>query len=1097
MKVYKSNRVEKLLGPLAASLQTPLADPFASEQIVVHSAGMERWLTLQLAQRMQIAANLEFPYPGRLVQQAFETVLGLEHETLKAWDSDTLLWAVLAGLDELLDAPAFKALRGYVAQDPRGLKRYQLATRITRVFDRYGTYRPDMCLSWLRGGGEEGDWQPLLFRWLRTHIGSATIAELMRRFEDRLVHPSAQVSGLPQRITVFGVTTLPPLFVRIFALLSRHLQVQLFLLNPSDSWWADIRNKRQIQQGLFDSPQLAQDALAMEEGHPLLASLGKLGRDFQQVLEEAVYEEPDSGLFLDPGQDTLLHAIQSDVLHLRRRGGDHAPHDLAEGDGSIQVHACHGAMRQVQVLQDQLLHLFETLPDLQPRDVVVQLPDVEAWAPLVRAVFDRADDDPRFIPYKVADRCLKRDNPVAQATLAILSLVGGRAECSRVLALLAFEPIRTRFGLVVQDLELLTEWCAQAGIRWGWDAAHRAAHGQPEDPQNTWQFGLQRLLLGVAMRGNSTRMWSGVLPFDEIEGSISRQLGHFVDFVQRLRESVQSLERARSLQDWSQAISALLERMLHLDDDNAWQHLQVREVLSQAGAHAETQRFQRDVDLAVVLAHLSAAFDESRPASGFVGGKLLFTGMVPMRTIPFRVVCMLGLDEHAFPRVGQQLGFDWMHRKPRSGDRSAREDDRYLFLESLLSARERLIITYTGLGVRDNKELPPSVVVSELLDTAAETCGQSPSDQQERWRQQLLTHHPLQPFSPRSFTAPRFSYASDYLKGAQALLGPKEQLPPFFPEPLPSSAPRPELNLEELARFWSAPIPTLLTRGLGIRPQTQAIEIEDREPIELNALELYQIAQPLLGRSLAGETLEQAFDSVRAQGVLPLGTPGVTRYSELNALLGPLAEAVSGFVDGGPRPPLPVQARLGNTRLNGSLNHIYDWGRVLYQYSRIQSKHLVALWVEHLALQLHGPMRSMIIGRPETGGGIMCLALRPVEHPQRLLEQLIGLFHQGQRFPLLFFPDTSRTWARKTLGANSQKQLERAMYPTQRKWKSYNGLFRKEMGEGTQEQVARVMGGREPWDMELAVAQPPELGFYTLARQVWDPFLGHLYVERP
>lgn len=1100
MKVYKSNRVEALLDPLAATLARPLADPFAKEQIVVHSAGMERWLTLELAQRLEIAANLEFPYPGRVVQQAFEAALGMEKEQLKAWDSHALLWAVLAGLDELIDTPTFKALQGYVAHDPKGLKRYQLAVRITRVFDRYGTYRPELCLSWMRGGGEPTDWQPVLYRWLREHIGQPSIAELMQRFEDRLVHPKAQLKGLPERISVFGVTTLPPLFVRIFALLSRHLDVQLFLLNPSDSWWADIRNKRQIQRGLFESPQVAQDALAMEEGHPLLASLGKLGRDFQQVLEEAVYQEPMPELFQDPGQGSLLHAVQSDVLHLQRRGPEHPHHILRDADASIQIHACHGPMRQVQVLQDQLLHLFDTLPGLEPRDVVVQLPDVEGWAPMVRAVFDRAEDDPRFIPFKVADRSLKRGNPAAQALLAILDMVGGRAQCSSVLALLSFESVRERFGILAQDLDLLTEWSAQAGIRWGWDAEHRAAHGQPKDPQNTWRFGLRRLLLGVAMRGDDKRMWSGILPFDEIEGSIARQLGRFVDFVHSLKRSMQSLENPRDLPSWNSALTQVLERMISLDEDNAWQHLQVREILNQASEHADAQGMKREVDLALVQAHLGQAFDESRPASGFIGGKLLFCGMVPMRTIPFRVVCMLGMDEHAFPRMGQQLGFDWMHIKPRVGDRSAREDDRYLFLESLLSARERLILSYTGLGVRDNKELPPSVVVSELLDTIAETCGQAPVDplteEAVDWRSKLVQHHPLQPFSPRSFAKPSFSYASDYLKGAQALLEEKHQLPPFFPSALPSTGPRPEITIAELARFWAGPTQSLMRQGLGIRTQNKAIEIQDREPIELSALELYLIAQPLLGRSLAGETLAQAFESVRAQGVLPLGTPGKTRYSELNALLGPLAEAVGGFVEGGAQPPVTLSHKLGEHSLVGSLSDLYPWGRVLYQYKRIRSAHLVSLWVEHLALQLLSPRKSMIVGRPESGGGIMCLAFRPVDQPEAILKDLLHLWELGQRYPLLFFPDTSRTWAHKALSAKGPRDLERAMYPTQRKWRSYNGLFKRESGDGTQEQVARVMGSSQPWDPDLATAKPEGLGFFELASRVCDPMLRHMYAER-
>lgn len=1096
LKVFRSNQVERLLTPLARSLDTPLSNPLAPEVISVASRGMSRWLGLQLAQHHGIAANLEHPFPGRLVQQAFTQVLEMPEGSLECWDPPRLVWTILAGLGELLEREEFAPLRGYVQDDPKGLKRFQLASRIARVFERYASYRPELLLRWARADDSFDTWQPLLFQWLRARLDTPTLPELMRQFTDRVTHRGGHFPALPERVSVFGVTTLPPMYTQVLALLAGHVDLSLYLLSPSDQWWADIRSKREIQRSLFAQPQLAEEALAMEEGHPLLASLGKLGRDFQAIVEKHPYVEPRPDLFVDPGSDTLLHALQSDMLALERRGRDRPAIVLADADQSVQLHACHSPMRQVQLLQDHLLHLFNTLPALKPRDVVVLLPDVESWAPLIHAVFDRAQEDDRFIPFKVADRSMRKGNGVASATLAILELVGGRAQASAVLDLLSHPEIRQRQGLVSQDLEQLTEWVAASGIRWGWDAAHRQRMGQPADPQNTWAFGLERLLLGVAMPGDGRRMWQGVLPYDEIEGQTTHQLGRFVDFVQKLRVQLAALEHPRSLERWAADIGAMMAALLHRDDDNAWQHLQLLEALQEAVEHSAEH--SEPVDLRVLRLHLESLFGESRPSASFLGGRVLFCGMEPMRTIPFRVVCMLGMDERAFPRHGQQLGFDHLVTEPKLGDRSPREDDRYLFLESTLSARDRLWISYTGLGVRDNKPLPPSVVVSELLDSVLETCTLPPDpaldddEQERRLRERLVHEHPLQPFSPRNFQPPRFSYARDHLRGAQSLLGSRQAPPPFFDQPLPEQPPLERLSIQELAHFFQGPIPFLLRKGLGLRLQDQAIEIADREPIELDGLALYAIAEPLLGRSLEGETLDQAYPTVRAQGLLPLGSPGDTLYSELHGLVGPLAERVRGYLDGGPLPAINVDQALGGVRLHGRLERMYPAGRVLHQYSRIRSKHMVALWVEHLCMQLVDPQPSYIIGRPERGGGVMTLRFRKVDEPEPLLEELLRLYELGRRYPLLFFPETSLSYVR----ARQKNPNKPPWYTTKSAFLPYNPFGSGGIGEGHDPYVQKVLGDVLPWEVKDQVALPNDWDFERLANRIGLPLRNHMEGRR-
>ena len=135
--------------------------------------------------------------------------------------------------------------------------------------------------------------------------------------------------------------------------------------------------------------------------------------------------------------------------------------------------------------------------------------------------------------------------------------------------------------------------------------------------------------------------------------------------------------------------------------------------------------------------------------ANFRTGELTVCTLVPMRSVPHRVVCLLGLDDGAFPRRSPRDGDDLLLADPHLGDRDPRTEDRQMLLDALLAARETLIITYNGNDERTNAALPPAVVVGELLDAVDATARRAHG----RARDQVVTHHPLQPFDPRNFRA--------------------------------------------------------------------------------------------------------------------------------------------------------------------------------------------------------------------------------------------------------------------------------------------------------------------------------------------------------
>ncbi|MCX4242297.1 exodeoxyribonuclease V subunit gamma [Paraliomyxa miuraensis] len=1122
MKVYRSNRVEALLDALTEVLREPVAGPLHPEPVMVHSRAMAVWLSMRLAERFDGWVGGSFPFPRRFVQELFTTVLGPRTDAepagdlTAAFERKRLLWSVLAALPELLPTPPFEELRRYVADDSRGQARFQLAQRIAEVLDRYAVYRPRMVLAW--DDGEEDHWQARLWRTIVARQGPDHPPALARNVFRRLDGGDFDRDALPARVCVFGVSTLPPFYVQVLGALSRHVPVHMFALSPSHEYWAELRSGREALRALRD-PASGSDGGPLagpiaDQGNPLLASFGAVGRDFQLVLErELDYEEAEPSLYREPPTRTMLGQLQADVLHLRHRGGEvrdpddprarlttPPPKVVEPDDRSITFHACHSPMREVEVLHDQLLDLLSgpSAQGIAPHQVVVLMADVDTYAPLVEAVFERDHREPSFIPYCIADRSVRAESPTIEAFHRLLGLVGSRVTVSEVLDLIAVEAVHTRFEITAEDLDTITEWVGAAGVRWGVDGQHRGEHGQPRYDQNTWRFGLQRLLLGYGLPGGNRMTFAGVLPYDEIEGQDAELLGKLAELCERLFTHLTQLDRPRTPEGWQEALTALADDMLSTQGLAAWEHQQLRRAIEGLVTDAAAAGFDGTIPLPSMRVLVEERLEEERPAQRFLAGGVTFCAMLPMRTIPFEVVCMLGMSDGAFPRTGRTVGFDLMAQRPRPGDRSRRADDRYLFLEALLAARRRVIISYVGQSIQDNADLPPSVVVSELLDVLEESFVTRDEPGPGRLRQQLVLRHPMQPFSPRYFGAdadPRlWSYAAAYEDGARALHTGTEGRPrielfdALLPPPPQEEQERP-LPLDRLVRFFQQPAAELLKRRLGINLSEWVRDRSDREPMELDTLEQWKAGTEILEHRLDELPALRSRELLRAMGLLPLGAAGDSLYEAIALDTDPIA-AVARRLRVGPRlPNLSLDLSLPTLRLVGQLDRRWPAAMVRAQYGQIRAKHLLDAWIRHLTLCALRPddqtPRTVLVGRPEKPGGARVCRMQPVPDATERLDELARLYLAGQQRPLLLFPRSSLAYVQ---ALREGKDDAEARMIAHSEWTGRGHT------ENDDPHLARIFGDLDPLQEGFSLLDPPLLGgdFASLSRRVFNPLLEHL-----
>ena len=1103
--VYRSNRLERLADALAEVIKDPLSSPLAPEWICVQTQGVGTWLSMALSERFGVWANGHHPFPRAVIETLLFSTLE-NSETERFWsNTNALAWGIMAILPDFLNRPEFFSLKHYLDDDPHGVKRYQLAYRIARAFDQYAVYRPDRVMAW-EAGKEDAlplaqRWQPILWRALWQQINSLHTAGVFSGYLSAMADGRVRFDELPQRLCFFSLSTLPPLYVRALEALPPSFPVHLFMLSPSREFWADVRSPKEIYQAALKETvrgKPSDTALYLEEGHPLLARLGHLGREFQTILEENTdYVEPWPDLYEDPAPEEtgdMLFVLQSDILNLRLRKKGGAPAlPISPDDQSIQVHVCHSPMREMQVLRDQLIDLLEKDAGLQPHDIVVMAPDIDTYAPFIEAVFGVDDRAVHAIPYALGDRSLLQDAPVVRALMALVRLARSRLSSQEVVDFLAQEVVRERFELSEAEMALAVGWINEAGIRWGLDRNHRAVVGQPALEENTWRFGMDRLLMGVAMPHDHTLLFKEVLAYTNIEGKESETLGKLAAFWYDLSEIWQQFQAPHTALEWQQAVLTAVSKLVILRPDTEDQHQSLRQAFQSLSDESLRAGFEDRFHLDVLSQWLSDWVRRHAHGRGFLSGGVTFCHLLPMRSIPFRVVYLLGMNDADFPRRQPSPGFDLTALSPRPGDRSVRKDDRYLFLEALLSARSRFIVSYIGRDIRDNSPKPPSVVVDDLLDTLCdgfflETTPANHPSKNPPLRDHLITQHPLHPFHVDYFlpgSKRLFSYSSSYLAGAVAGAGAKGSRQPFMDASLSRFDEGPfVIRMEDLVQFYSMPARFFLTHRLGISLGEETASLGLREPLVPEALERYEIRAFLLKEILAGKAPDGLYVRLRADGRLPLGRAGQAFFEDMVAEVQPIVDKVKPIQTLDRLSPLGVDLEINGVRIWGGIENRWPGQRLLVNAGALTVTRKMGCWIEHLILnalgETDGPGRSLLVGKGSRGVDV--IEFEPVpEMAAQWLSELVSLFKAGITAPLRFFPKASHAFAEVLSLGDGPQQRAKARQAAQR---SFHGGDWALPGEGADPSVQRVFDTTDPL---IDLPEEDEFSFQRLAWRVFSP----------
>ncbi len=1034
---HASNDQQALIEALAEVVRQPMQNALQPEHILVQHQGMMRWISLQLAKKNNIEANTRYLFPNELLDLAFSQV-NADYDASKMMEADHLAWLLFEKLQMRKDDPAFQKLESYL-NEKNSLLMWQLAGQTAYLFNQYLCFRPELILQWekpsLEGKGEMFHWQQALWNSIPHSVRTRHKPYLWQSIVRQVEQLSPLNHALPERLSIFGISSLTPLHVEVLKTLERFVEIHFFFLISSPHFTR------------FQKP--VKEREGMENERHLFAKLCQYGCDFIQLLQERKILKNLEGnaglgkkLFVEPTEYALLAELKNDMFKPGvQLENNERKWTISNEDRSLQIHACHSRMREVEVLHDRLLGLLDQDPDLTPDDILVMSPQIGEYVPFIHAVFSSAVNgqrsDEASFPYSIADQGLEQSSQVISYLLQLLRLPASRFTVNEVLDLLESEAIRARFKLVLSDIALLRHWLNQVNVRWGINASFRNQLETPATYENTWQFGIDRILLGYAMPGDGETLFAGILPFADIEGESASMFARFLEFFSKLQMLVGddegALSQKRTLPQWAEFLQNLLEDFFTDGEpwEEEWRFLE--KFTENLRKTTELCEVSIKVGVEILTNQLETELERDLNSKGFLGYGTTFCSLQPMRSIPFKVIALLGMNDKAFPRANSPLSFDLMADNRLLGDHRMKEEDGYLFLETLLCCQKVFYISYLGFAVRDNAVLPPSSLVRELIHYLKQDYGLSEN--------RFLTNHSLQAFAPRNFQAGQdlFSYSQLNWKAASQLV-PGNTGTDWRKKRIDFDIQLPEIetscmetNLEELLSFFNAPAQYLLKRRLGCDLEGKEEFSEECEPFAMDPLRKYAVQSQQLETLLSNRNTNDLRSIIHAQGELPLSHAGERSWQKMEEETWQLVRPLHEFLRAEPLEPFVYDFQLLGIHLKGTIENIYPEGLIRFRPARIKIKDRLRIWLEQLILQHCSAQCSnaVLMGKNADKNKLpeIFTSLK-IDAPKRYLEDLLKCYKEGRQRPYAFFPESAREYMKAWIQGNREMARENA----RKKW---------------------------------------------------------------
>lgn len=921
-----SNSIQSLSDGLCEELKYSQR-VFQPIYIVTQTEGMNNWLKQQIADKLGIAANIQFLKPNDFIHLVFQSLGGQYGENISTHDLNWLLY-------QALNEKEFKQRFSFIAQyyDSRQpdheIKRMALAEKLADLFDQYQIYRTDYIELWNKNEGED-HWQKWL--WVRakelaegkfkdkTEIGKI----ILERLEDPENETRLQYK-IP-KVYFFGLSLITEYHLDIIRQLAEKIEVHFLIQNPApeDYWYEDKPEKifEFLKQKGYREPD--EESLA----NPLLVGWGKIIQDTFMLLfeDDQILNSFETVQLQEPSQQSLLQKIQHSVYHNSKE--DLAITETDLNDETVVVNSCFSPFREVEVLYNYLVHLVDVKKaDLSARDIVVMVSDIDLYAPYIKAIFDNSKYKFR---YSIADESYMESDSISNALVHLLSMNEAQFTSEKVLGLLDFSWIRKNFGL--HNLELIRQIVHTAGIRFGFEG-----NIADDSVYLSWKYGMKRIMYGLCMSGGEEygEGAESFFPIDAIEGYQMEEAVRLVYFVESLMNAIENRRKNRSIKEWVKYIEECVQIFIGERENNETEDYVL--LLNQLERYNLLEDvFDEKISYQVFIHNFLPTLNDARRSHAFASGGITFCSLIPMRSIPFRVVALLGMNFNKFPRKDRRAAFDLMQIEKRRGDRNVKENDKNLFLETLLSAKDYLYISYIGQSLKDKSDFPPSILVDELLDFIS-----AQTENSEEVKKKLIQKHPLHGFSKKynSGDEKLYSYLLSTALNEHKWLKASSEIVDWDFE---------EIELNQLVNFYKDNLKTYYNKVLNVYFNQEDLSLQETELFSLDNLQQWGLKSLLLTTE---NSLSETVDRHIKLGQLPLKNMGKVVIDKIDEEISWVKDEFEALTHGEKEDGVVVDLDLGETRIKGKIMGGYGNHFLMYSFSKNEAKHRFEFYLKCLIL---------------------------------------------------------------------------------------------------------------------------------------------------
>jgi len=1060
LNIWRSNQLEVLVAEFTKNIRKNKINPLKPEITVVNNMNMGRWINLEISRQTGIAANNKFILPAEFIWKISKAFMP-ESDMHIDVNREIIFFRIMETLPLLTEKDNnFNTVKNYLKDTNNNideLKLYHLSRILSDIYDKYSVYRHEWLINWENGINtadeqtkDDADilWQARLWKEI---IGTEFLnhrAGLINKFFDFFKNFDFNKSlSVPSTLSIFGVSMLPKAFFDIFVMLSHLMEINLYLLSQCMEYSGDLRDNKTITRlRHYNLKNKKQDvSMYYETGNSILASMGKVSREFLEIIYDYDIDFNDFPIYKIPESASLLHNIQRDILLLQEvsTNQENQKKKIKQNDLSVQIHSCHSIRREVEVLHDMLLRLFEQENDnspinnLAPDDIIVMAPNIEEYAPFINAIFGFAHKE-RYIPYSVSDATMLFKNHMAGVLTKLLDMAKSRFKASELLGILELNSIQKKFEIKDTDLEKIRKWVKESGIRWAIDSGHRKDMGFPVFDENSWNYGFNKMFAGYSMPPEEIFLDNATITYPFIEGQEAVLLGKLNLFIDTLKDIKTEISKKRSVEEWQIYINNLIDMMFEPYGDEINLVQEIRNIISNLKINAEKAKFTDKIGSDTIKNYINNEISNRILRGGFLTGKVTFSNIIPMRSIPFKVICLIGMNDESFPGREKPLAFDLMARYPKKGDRNKKHDDRQMFLESIISAGDYLYLSYIGNDINDNSEKNPSVVISELIDYIEKNyyCDNS------NIINYITTKHYLQPFSPNYFRPENdklFSYKSEWLPQNSP-----NHTNIFINTQITPDKSLKLISLDNFIRFFKHPVKFFFNKILDIYLNEPEEIIPDDETLTVSDLTKYNIAATSIGNIIQNKTNNKEYNIDKIVDYnFKLQTARENLYlisnessTEIHEKVKTIDSEIFDFLN-----PFDFNIKIADFELYGTLDNILQDSLITFKTSsRLKATDIIHLWLKHLILNHETPKKPdypqkskhiYISKNKDKTIKTICYELNEINDTDKVriyLESLLKIYWKGISYPICFMPETSYQFAKSLYETkNEQKAIIKAL----------------------------------------------------------------------